>query len=74
MRTWISKHPSASFYLLTLTLSWGYWLTLVAQTLLVFHLTHNGVMVGALAAAIKMARSGDQLTADRAVRPRRPPR
>ncbi len=29
----------------------GNWLTLVAQTLLVFHLTHNGVMVGALAAA-----------------------
>ena len=29
----------------------GNWLTLVAQTLLVFHLTHNGVAVGGLAAA-----------------------
>ena len=31
MRTWITKHPAASFYVLTLTLSWGYWLTLLAQ-------------------------------------------
>jgi hypothetical protein len=30
MRTWIAKRPAASFYLLTLTLSWGYWLTLLA--------------------------------------------
>jgi MFS family permease len=29
----------------------GNWLTLVAQTLLVLHLTHNGVALGALAAA-----------------------
>lgn len=31
MRTWIAKRPAASFYVLTLTLSWGYWLTLLAQ-------------------------------------------
>ena len=31
MRTWIAKHPAVSFYVLTLTLSWGYWLTLLAQ-------------------------------------------
>ena len=30
MRTWIAKRPAASFYLLALTLSWGYWLTLLA--------------------------------------------
>src|SRR4029079_15219929 len=29
----------------------GNWLTLVAQTLLVYHLTHSGVALGALAAA-----------------------
>jgi MFS family permease len=29
----------------------GNWLTLVAQTLLVYHLTHNGLALGALAAA-----------------------
>jgi len=27
MRTWITNRPATSFYLLTLTLSWGYWLT-----------------------------------------------
>jgi hypothetical protein len=31
MRTWIAKWPSDSFYVLTLTLSWGYWLALLAQ-------------------------------------------
>jgi uncharacterized protein len=31
MRTWIAKRPAVSFYVLTLTLSWGYWLTLLAQ-------------------------------------------
>jgi uncharacterized protein len=31
MGTWIAKRPAASFYVLTLTLSWGYWLTLLAQ-------------------------------------------
>ena len=31
MRAWIAKRPVLSFYLLTLTLSWGYWLMLVAQ-------------------------------------------
>ena len=31
MRTWIAERPAVSFYLLTLTLSWGYWLALLAQ-------------------------------------------
>ena len=31
MRTWIAKWPALSFYVLTLALSWGYWLTLLAQ-------------------------------------------
>ena len=30
MRGWIAKRPILSFYLLTLGLSWGYWLTLLA--------------------------------------------
>jgi uncharacterized protein len=30
MRAWISKRPAMSFYMLTLALSWGYWLTLLA--------------------------------------------
>ena len=31
VRAWIAKWPVVSFYVLTLTLSWGYWLTLLAQ-------------------------------------------
>ena len=31
VRAWIAKRPVVSFYLLTLTLSWGYWLTLLLQ-------------------------------------------
>ena len=31
VRAWIAKWPAVSFYVLTLTLSWGYWLTLLAQ-------------------------------------------
>lgn len=31
LRAWMAKRPAASFYLLTLALSWGYWLTLLAQ-------------------------------------------
>ncbi len=31
MRAWIAKWPAVSFYVLTLALSWGYWLTLLAQ-------------------------------------------
>jgi uncharacterized protein len=30
MRTWITKRPALSFYVLTLTLSWGYWCMLLA--------------------------------------------
>jgi uncharacterized protein len=31
MRTWITQRPVVSFYVLALTLSWGYWLALLAQ-------------------------------------------
>lgn len=31
MRAWIAKRPAVSFYVLALALSWGYWLTLLAQ-------------------------------------------
>ncbi len=31
MSAWIAKWPAGSFYLFTLMLSWGYWLTLLAQ-------------------------------------------
>jgi uncharacterized protein len=31
VRSWITKWPAVSFYLLMLALSWGYWLALLAQ-------------------------------------------
>jgi membrane protease YdiL (CAAX protease family) len=31
MRTWITKRPIISYYALTIALTWGYWLTLIAQ-------------------------------------------
>ncbi len=31
MTAWVAKWPAVSFYTLTLALSWGYWLTLLAQ-------------------------------------------
>lgn len=31
MKTWFARRPVAAYYLLTLVLSWGYWLTLIAQ-------------------------------------------
>jgi uncharacterized protein len=31
IKAWIIQRPALSFYLLTLTLSWGYWFTLLAQ-------------------------------------------
>jgi uncharacterized protein len=31
IKAWITQRPALSFYLLTLTLSWGYWFTLLAQ-------------------------------------------
>ena len=31
IQAWITKRPALSFYLLTLTLSWGYWFALLAQ-------------------------------------------
>ena len=31
MKTWIIKRPVMSFYALTVAMTWGYWLTLIAQ-------------------------------------------
>jgi len=31
IRAWIAEWPSVSYYAITLTLSWGYWFTLLAQ-------------------------------------------
>ena len=31
VRAWIAKRPAVSFYVLTSTLSWSYWLTLLVQ-------------------------------------------
>jgi len=31
LRAWIARWPAVSYYVLTLALSWGYWLTLLAQ-------------------------------------------
>ena len=31
MKAWIAKRPVVAYYLLTLVLSWGYWITLIAQ-------------------------------------------
>jgi len=31
MKTWIAKRPVVTYYLLALVLSWGYWITLIAQ-------------------------------------------
>ena len=31
LRAWIARWPAVSYYVLTLTLSWGYWFTLLAQ-------------------------------------------
>lgn len=55
MRTWIAKRPAASFYVLTLTLSWGYWLTLLAQGRRVEHgsaVTHFPGLLGPMLAAM----------------------
>ena len=55
IRTWIAKRPAVSFYVLTLTLSWGYWLTLLAQGRRVVPgsvVTHFPGLLGPLLAAI----------------------
>ena len=31
IKAWITQRPALSLYLLTLTLSWSYWFTLLAQ-------------------------------------------
>lgn len=55
MRRWVAKRPAASFYLATLTLSWGYWFTLLAQGQRVeagSGATHFPGLLGPLLAAI----------------------
>ncbi len=31
MRTWIARRPVTAYYILAVTLTWGYWITLIAQ-------------------------------------------
>lgn len=55
MQTWIARRPVLSFYLLTLTLSWGYWLALLAQGRRVgpgSSVTHFPGLLGPMLAAI----------------------
>jgi uncharacterized protein len=55
MKAWVTKHPALSFYMLTLTLSWGYWLTLLAQGGRVMPgstVTHFPGLLGPMLAAI----------------------
>jgi uncharacterized protein len=55
MRAWIAKRPAVSFYVLTLALSWGYWLTLLAQGRRVEQgsgVTHFPGLLGPMLAAI----------------------
>jgi uncharacterized protein len=55
MRTWIAKWPVVSFCVITLTLSWGYWLALLAQGQHVVPrsaVTHFPGLLGPMLAAI----------------------
>ena len=55
MRTWIARWPAVSFYVLTLTLSWGYWFALLAQGLRVEPgngITHFPGLLGPMLAAL----------------------
>ena len=55
MRGWIAKRPAVSFYLLTLALSWGYWLTLLAlgrRVMPASEVTHVPGLLGPLLAAM----------------------
>ena len=55
VRAWIAKRPAVSFYVLTLTLSWSYWLTLLAQGRRVVPggaVTHFPGLLGPMLAAI----------------------
>jgi uncharacterized protein len=55
VRTWIAGRPAVSFYLLALALSWGYWLTLLAQGQHVVPggtVTHFPGLLGPLLAAV----------------------
>lgn len=54
MKVWITQRPALSFYLLTLTLSWGYWLTLLALDIRVGsgNVAHFPGLLGPMFAAI----------------------
>ena len=54
MRKWFAKRPAVSFYVLTLTLSRGYWLTLLALGLRVGpgSVSHFPGLLGPMLAAI----------------------
>jgi membrane protease YdiL (CAAX protease family) len=54
MRVWTANRPETAFYLLTLTLSWGYWLTLLAKGLRVApdSIAHFPGLLGPMLAAI----------------------
>ena len=54
MKAWITQQPALSFYLLTLALSWGYWLTLLALGIRVGpgSVAHFPGLLGPMVAAI----------------------
>ena len=55
IKAWILKRPAISLYLLTLLLSWGYWLTLLALGLRVepsSNITHFPGLLGPMLAAM----------------------
>ncbi len=55
MRAWVARRPVVSFYVLTLALSWGYWLTMLAQGLRVVpggDVTHVPGLLGPMLAAM----------------------
>lgn len=55
IKGWITRHPALAFYVLTLTFSWGYWFSLLAQRLHVTpgsSVTHFPGLLGPMLAAI----------------------
>lgn len=55
VKAWITTHPALAFYVLTLTFSWGYWFSLLAQGLHVTpgsSVTHFPGLLGPMLAAI----------------------
>lgn len=54
MKTWVAKRPAVAFYVLTLALSWGYWLTLLGSGLRVGpgSVAHFPGLLGPMLAAV----------------------